>query len=167
MMFSCCCVPRKQKKLHTKDYGEMIERQSATVLCNSLTLRQSDNYHILCVEDNNTYQALLKNIFRKLGAKFRCTCVSTVASAKKHLQDPGCHVDLIIMDRLVEDGSADELTMQFYKQYPIILLSRLDNLLEIEKFRSLGICYVNKPINIQNFSSMLRELFPKEKKMDS
>jgi response regulator RpfG family c-di-GMP phosphodiesterase len=140
---------------------DTIQKMSMINIKNIKITKKCD-INILYIEDNKIYFFLIKQILKKhYQDKINITWRIDLASGYKFIKEND--VDLILLDRTLDDGLGDDLIYKLeaenYNIKKIILISVIDELTDVEKFNKMGLNYYIKPLKVQEFVKTMDIIF--------
>jgi CheY-like chemotaxis protein len=140
---------------------DTIQKMSMINIKNIKITKKTD-INILYIEDNQIYFFLIKQILKKhYKEKINITWKIDLASGYKYIKEND--IDLILLDRTLNDGLGDDLIYKLQKENynikNIILISVIDELKDVEKFNKMGLNYYIKPLKVQEFVKTMDIIF--------
>ena len=128
------------------------------------------NTHILCVDDTNTVQQILKRFLSELGFE-HLYFASSADEAAKVINDTET-INLVICDVNMPEKSGIDLLKSIrehenYKELPFVLLTMENDLKTVNQAIALGVTgYLLKPFNRDTLEKGLKHAYEKLKKAE-
>ena len=125
---------------------------------NNIQINKTTNINILYIEDNKVYFFLINQILKKhYKDDINLIWKDNITDGYNYIKNN--NVDLILLDRTLEDGTGDDLIYKLkdedYDIKKIILISVIDELTDVDKFNKMGLNYYIKPLKVQEFINIM------------
>lgn len=147
------CLISKQ----TKNIG------NTNITDKNLKIINKPGIKILYLEDAEIHYDLLNFLFHNYVSKnIEIIWKKTIDSAFNYLQNN--QVNLVFIDRLLENEMGDDLIYKLketgiYDLKKIIIISSINKPEDIQKFIDMGIFYIKKPIDTNEFIKTMKNVF--------
>lgn len=171
----------KVEEIKVEEVEEVKEKETCVTIINDIIKKELDIIHkmsminiknihiekktginILYIEDNQIYFFLIKQILKKhYKNDVNIIWKTCLKDGYQYIKDN--EIDLILLDRTLDDGLGDDLIYKLEKEdyniKKIILISVIDDLRDVEKFNKMGLNYYIKPLKVQEFVKTMDIIF--------